>query len=530
MAGAPAKSRSLAFTLTVVFVSVATLAAALTGNPALAILPILLVAMVAFLLRAPLRVPTLTLLFLGLVLDNPADIGPWKSPLFPLGELLLTQLKKLIPIDILVVTGMDAGLGALMLLHFHRRLKNEPVDSHTYVRAPSELIGACLVSIGAVFFAWFFGLATGGDFKWSLWQLMQMLHMPFVTLAFLILLPGPKVARTVSVIYVVAAVIKAIMATVISRFYENDFMTSHQDSILFATGSAVLALNLLESPKAKMLVINLLIQPIIFLGMHFNDRRLVWVQLALALAVTFLITDWSWVKFRLMRLGLGCIPLGIMYIAVGWSTSGTGVFKPVGILKSMADSKSDDSTLWRDIENFNLHDTLSGNPITGTGLGHAFNEVIALPDVTSVYPLEPYVPHNSMLGLWAYTGYIGFTLWWMLLVVMGYFALRGYRATRDPVFRVACMLTPASQLIYMVQAYGDIGLGVWHGLLIVGSSAAVSSKIAVSVGALAEPVLQPTAEQPATGPGPRVRVEPSERPPADRKGPPKRLGPLTPLE
>src|SRR5690606_29023854 len=243
---------------------------------------------------------------------------------------------------------------------------------------------------------------------------------------------------------------------------DADFLTSHQDSILFATGSVYLAIQLLERPKVKVLMLNLLIQPVIFLGMHFNDRRLVWVQLALALAVSFLITDWSWIKFRLARLGLACVPLMIMYVAVGWNTSGTGVFKPVGTLKSMADSKTDDSTLWRDIENFNLHDTLSGNPITGTGLGHAFNEVIALPDVTSVYPLEPYVPHNSIRDLWAYTVYIGFATWWMLLVLMSYFALRGDRHTRDPAYRTATMLTPAVLLIYMVEAYGDIGLGVWH--------------------------------------------------------------------
>lgn len=527
MGRAPAQGRSVGFWLTVGVVGLATLGAALTGMPALAALPILGAGVVAFLLRAPLRIPTLTLLFLGLVLDNPADIGPWQSPLFPLGELLLTQLKKLIPIDALVVTGMDAALGVLLLLHFHRRLKGEPVDSHPYVPVPRALIASCLLAIGAVIFAWLFGLATGGDFKWSLWQLMQMLHMPYVTLAFAILLPGPKVAQTLGGIYVAAAVIKAVIVIVLSRIYTDaDFLTSHQDSILFATGSVYLAIQLLERPKVKVLMLNLLIQPVIFLGMHFNDRRLVWVQLALALAVSFLITDWSWIKFRLARLGLACVPLMIMYVAVGWNTSGTGVFKPVGTLKSMADSKTDDSTLWRDIENFNLHDTLSGNPITGTGLGHAFNEVIALPDVTSVYPLEPYVPHNSMLGLWAYTGYIGFTTWWMLLVLMSYFALRGYRHTRDPAYRTATMLTPAVLLIYMVQAYGDIGLGVWHALLIVGSSAVVSAKIAVSEGALVEPSVyaQQAAAAEEMPPGPKVRAE--ERPRSTHK----RLGPLTPLE
>ena len=161
MAGAPADRFGITFWLTIGFVSVGTLAAALSGMPALAILPILAAALVSFLLRAPLRVPTLTLLFLGLVLDNPADIGPWKSPLFPLGELFLTQLKKIIPIDVLVVTGMDAALGLLLLMHFHRRLRGVPVDSHPVVKPPQELIVACLAGIAAVLFAWFFGLATG---------------------------------------------------------------------------------------------------------------------------------------------------------------------------------------------------------------------------------------------------------------------------------------------------------------------------------------------------------------------------------
>ena len=78
------------------------------------------------------------------------------------------------------------------------------------------------------------------------------------------------------------------------------------------------------------------------------------------------------------------------------------------------------------------------------------------------------------------------------------------------------------------SAYGDIGLGVWHGLLIVGSSAAVSAKIAVSVGALAEPVLQAPNVGAAEGvpPGPKVRADQQQRAPRAHK----RLGPLTPLE
>ena len=41
------------------------------------------------------------------------------------------------------------------------------------------------------------------------------------------------------------------------------------------------------------------------------------------------------------------------------------------------------------------------NPLVGSGFGHPFIERVKLPDVTASYELEPYVPHNSVIGLWA---------------------------------------------------------------------------------------------------------------------------------
>ena len=458
----------------------ATLGASLTSVPWLPLLPVVLLVFGIALFKLPLRAPTLAVLFLGLVLDNPSDIGPWKSPLFELGALMLTQLKKVIPIDALVVTGIDASLAGLLALYFFRSVRGEAIDSHPVISPPAPLVRACLAAIGIVLFTWGYGLGTGGEMKWSLWQLMQMLHVPYVALAFAYLLPGPSVAGVVGKIYVAAGLVKACMAIGISRaFPDAPTMTSHQDSILFATATVWLGLHVLERPSMKSLVMNLGLQPILLLGMVLNDRRLVWVQVAFAAAIVFLITDWSWIKFRLARLAISAIPVALLYIAVGWTSSGTGIFRPVGTLRSMADSKSDDSTMWRDLENHNLRVTLAQNPILGTGLGHPFVEDIKLPDVTSQYPLEPYQPHNSVLGLWAYTGLIGFSSWWTLLVVMSYYAQRAYRTSRAPPMRIAAMMTPAALLIYMIQSYGDIGLGAWHGALIVGSAGAISAKLAL---------------------------------------------------
>jgi len=323
-----------------------------------------------------------------------------------------------------------------------------------------------------------------------------MVHLPWITLAFSLLLPGPGVARPLGVIVVTAGLIKATMAVLLSFAYPGaEFQTSHQDSVLFAAAGAFLMIHFIEKPNKKTVLINLLLQPPLLLGMIKNDRRIVWVELAMGVAVVGLLTDWSWLKYRLLKLAIAAIPAGMMYLAVGWHTSGTGIFRPVGTLKSMADSKSDASTMWRDLENFNLNATLASNPLLGTGLGHKFIEEITLPDVTAQYPLEFYVPHNSVLGLWAFTGYVGFTAWWLLLVTMMFYAIRGYHATRAPPLRVACMMTPAILFIYMIQSFGDVGLGCWHGVLLAGSAAAVSSKIAVASGALVEPRLTPPGKE-----------------------------------
>ena len=73
----------------------------------------------------------------------------------------------------------------------------------------------------------------------------------------------------------------------------------------------------------------------------------------------------------------------------------------------MVDSKRDASTAWRDMENFNLIPPTARARCSGSGFGHPLVEKVKLPDVTAAYELEPYVPHNSVLGLWAFGGLLG---------------------------------------------------------------------------------------------------------------------------
>ncbi len=491
-------------------VALATIGLVLLGNPLLAVVPTLAAGLLFALFKGSLRIPILAMVTVAFVIDNPSDHGPWQSPFYTLGELLLIQVKKVIPIDALVLTGVDCILILLMSIYAYRKVKGLPTDSHRVVKAPPALLLACLVSIGMSLFSLAWGILRGGEFQWAQWQLLKMLRLPLVMLAFAALLPGPSVAPTIMRIIVGSAMVKAVIAIAISRAHPTaDTMTSHQDSILFATASCAVAVHLLEKPGRRALLLNALIQPLLLYGMVVNDRRLVWVQLAMSLVMVFYSSSWSWVKFRLVRLVISGIPIAMVYLAVGWH-SPTGIFRPVGTIKSMADSDEDGSTKWRDLENYNLYKTLASSPLTGTGLGHPFHEVIKMPDVTSIYPLEPYVPHNNMLGHWAYNGYVGFSAWWMVLVLVAYYAHRAYQTARAPPDRIFALTTLATLTTYMLQVYGDVGMSAWHGVFTVATTGVITAKIAVANGALGESLAPRDSAQPAWPRGssvPRARLK-----------------------
>ena len=110
-------------------------------------------------------------------------------------------------------------------------------------------------------------------------------------------------------------------------------------------------------------------------------------------------------------------------------------------------------------------------------------KVIKLPDVTSEYELEPYIPHNSVLGLWAFGGLIGFALLWAVYPVGMFFTVRAYRWSRTPAERITALGAAAVQICYLMQGYGDLGFGTWGPVLTVATAYALVGKICVANGA-----------------------------------------------
>jgi hypothetical protein len=493
---AEASMRPLIWTVCALAVSTVALIIIGNGNPVLAVVPLGGLLFLLMLGRMPLRWPVLVMVFCGITLENPGDApaeGKWKSPLYPLGALLMAQLKQTIPVGALVITGIDVLLILLTGIMIHRRITSSTIDNVATSPTPRPLVYAAWICLGGTVLIWMFGLATGGSFRFSLWQVQRIIYLPLMFLFLQAIVPGARSQYIGARFLLSAAALKACVAIYVHNTVSDiTYSTTHPDSMLFAGALTLLIVTLFEKPNRESFGRFALLAPLLIGGMVANNRRLVWVELTLSLVFMTALTRLTPLKRKIIRGFLVILPIIPVYLAAGWNHP-TGVFGPVRTVRSVIDSKSDGSTEWRDLENYNLFSTIKNHPVAGTGFGHPYEQVLQLPDVSSVYELEPYCPHNSVLGLWAYTGFIGFSAIWSLVGVGMYFAGRILRLAREPDDRIAALGCIAIFVIYMFHCYGDMGLGTWMSVFLVSFALTIVSKMATRLGAWpgAAPALAP---------------------------------------
>ncbi len=460
------------------------------GNLGIALAPVAVTLLVVLVARAPLRHSLVVLAFLCLTLESPAEIpagGLWQSPLYTLGALLLTHLNLVLPIKALFFSGLDLVLVLLTLVWVIRRVTGSETDTRGQVPAATPLRAAALLCIAAILVVWARGLlGAGADFRFSLWQVFRVIYLPCVFLLCCAGLRGPSDSRALGTALVAAAILRAGLAIYLRHLFPDEeqlpYATVHADSMLFASGFLLVLVVFFERPSPRNLLIALVTLPILAWGMIANTRRLVWVELLAGLIVLYLITPFTRLKRTIARTLALSVPVLLVYAGVGWSSSAK-VFAPVRTLRSVIDSRADQSTQWRDWENYNLFYTVRTHPLLGTGFGHGYTEVVKLPDISANYELYRFAPHNSVLGLFAYAGLIGFTAMWLLMPLGVFFAVRAYRFSTTPRDRTAALATVGVVVVYLVHCYGDMGLGTWTSVFTVAPAFALVAKQAVATGA-----------------------------------------------
>jgi hypothetical protein len=460
------------------------------GNLGAALAPLALGLVVLAARRAPLRHSLLILGFLCLTLESPGEVfasGKWHTPFRMIGSLMLAHLNITFPFKPLIFSGTDVALVMLAGIWAWRRMTASSVDMAGHIPPASPLRQAALLCLATIFWVWGVGLLKGGaDFGNSLWQVARVIYLPAVVLLSCAALRGPVDARPFAIALLVAALLRAGLAAYVRYLFPNTeevpHATTHPDSMLFANAFVMMLAIFFERPTRRSLALMFATLPLLSWGMIANNRRLVWVELLVVLFVLYLITPFNRLKRRLAQALVIALPIVALYVGVGWNTS-SRIFAPVQTIRSLIDAKVDASTLWRDMENFDLFYTLRSNPLFGTGFGHGYDEIVHLPDISSAYQLYRFAPHNSVLGLLTYCGFIGFTGIWLMIPVGLFLAVRCYRFATTPCERSTALFAVGILVTYVVHCYGDMGLGTFTSVFTIGPALALVAKQAVATGA-----------------------------------------------
>jgi O-antigen ligase len=159
-------------------------------------------------------------------------------------------------------------------------------------------------------------------------------------------------------------------------------------------------------------------------------------------------------RASIKRFVLRVLPWIAVYMAIGWGRP-ESIFKPLRSLSSVTD-RQDASTRSRDAENAGLIYTLMPSPATGIGFGREYTEVDTSLSAR-IFLQYRYQPHNSVLGLLAFTGFLGFAGIWMLWPVCVYLASRAIWHARDPTVRAFGLAIMTQLVACLNQMWGDMG-------------------------------------------------------------------------
>jgi len=415
-------------------------------------------------------------IFFAIVAENPADNvydKKWSTFLEPVGDFLFRNLPiKIPPIDFVIL--------AILLAAFR-----SPGARANRARTFDRTVYVCFASL-LLPISW--GLITDGDPRQVFWQMHQLMMVPLLTLVFSWALRMPRDLHGLGQAVVAAALYRALMA-VIFRFVivpdlpeKPPHMTTHSDTMLFVLGLVIFVSRFLEKRTLKDFALLVGLGGFLALAILVNNRRLAYVSFAVSIAVMYVLFPSGRAKRVVNYALLAAIPLLAIYLAVGWE-SGSTVFKPARSIATMFGQNEDTSSETRNIENFNLIQTWKHNPILGTGWGHEYDEVNVAYSIAEAFPQYRYIPHNSALGLWAFTGLVGATGVWSIFSIGIFFAARTYRAAKKADHRTAAAAAACMILVYVIQAYGDMGFASWTGAVLMAASLATINRLSVAVGA-----------------------------------------------
>jgi len=347
-----------------------------------------------------------------------------------------------------------------------------------------QLFLPIMVYVGFVMLGWIHGLATGGDFKISLQEVRAQFYFLAIYLMSLNLIQNRRQIGIVLWMAVICIGIKGVLYT-FRRYVTmagvplpDQGVGSHEEAFFFDCFTLLLIVLSLCKAYQRLQWVMWALLPFVMLGNVACNRRAGTAALVIALPLLLLAAYRALPERRRLIVGF-CVALTVGFsIYYPLFKNSASIFaQPARAIKSnfQPDTRDAGSNAARDAENANLMATVRSSPLIGIGYGHRYLHVVYMVDISDIYELEDFLPHNNILWVWERIGIFGFLAFWMMVGAIIIFAGQTIRlAEADAVTKVVgiftlcviCMLMVVSLLDLQLSNYRTIFFsGVWVGIM-----------------------------------------------------------------
>jgi O-Antigen ligase len=356
-------------------------------------------------------------------------------------------------------------LELLLILALVIWLARGVADRRIRLRASPLGIGV-MVLLGISIAMDLFGLARGGVFNISLWELR-----PFLYLGITYLLASQLTSKRAALEAILWGIVigtglkglegtERVFTVVIPAATRPDSILEHDESVFFSIFVALTVMLWIYGKRGWLRRVATFLAPFVLVADFGNNRRAAWVMLP-AMLLTIAVVAYvrmperrktlAWVVGVLLALSSAYV------LAFHNSTSLEG--EPAHAIWSQfnPDPRDYNSNLYRQLENSNLAIDIKATVFTGTGFGVPIAHPIPILDASNIDPLINFIPHNTILYVWLRLGTLGAIAFWFMVGAAIVAACRLARCPgRD--YGVFGTLALTAVMAWLVEGYLDQGI------------------------------------------------------------------------
>ncbi len=281
-------------------------------------------------------------------------------------------------------------------------------------------------AFGALMLGLAVGLSRGADHGIAYHELRGLLFGSIIFfIAWRMRDTDPKVALRVVVAsgVVLATLLLLRYAFVTREDFEGTLVGFAHESVIFLNISLVVVVGqIFKARTLKSTLFLVLLATLLIVATAATGRRAGTLVLLMVAATTVALILPKRPVMISMLTAVGLVFIA-GYLAAYWNSDYGAVSQPARAVRSQFDPNERDlsSNLYREIERYNVIQTIRSTPVLGVGFGQPFYEFVPLVQTFGgqIWPLQLYTPHDSLLWLWLKVGLGGMatllTLWLLAL-------------------------------------------------------------------------------------------------------------------